>query len=407
MAAQQAGPSTAPADRPTVPLTNERMAKFKPAKLFKAAVEPPPANSTPRAQSTPRHITSMSFDDSGGQLVTAGEDDAFRLYSAKTGKHKNTFYSKKYGVDLIRFTHKSTNVLHTSNKENDDIRYHSMYDNKYITYFKGHTKRVISVEVSPADDGFISSSMDSTVRLWDLRTPHCRGVLQLPGDNPIVAYDSAGLVFAVGVNQFAKILLYDNASFDKEPFLTITLHDPTLARISFPPRNPVMTSLSFSSNSDWLLVGTSSNAHYILDAFDGHLLAKLEGHEGLERGKTGNISVTPQRGISSEEVSWTPDSRYVVGGSHNGRVLVWDIAGWAPRLKQRLEDVKGLPDSQAKPEPYVIPPLVNVDGHTGPSRCVKFNPRVAMMATAGPDLAFWLPDLAGDSEAKDVKMKNV
>src|SRR5882762_11817535 len=64
--------------------------KFKPAKIFKGAVEPLPP-STPgsysRAQNTgPRHITGISFDDRGDQIVTAAEDETFRLYNCKTGK---------------------------------------------------------------------------------------------------------------------------------------------------------------------------------------------------------------------------------------------------------------------------------------------------------------------------------
>ena len=81
-----------------------------------------------------------------------------------------TLYSKKYGVDLPRFTHKSTAIVHASTKEDDTIRYHSLHDNKYLQYFKGHKAKVISLEVSPIDDGFMSGSMDKTVRLWDLRT---------------------------------------------------------------------------------------------------------------------------------------------------------------------------------------------------------------------------------------------
>ena len=173
-----------------------------------------------------------------------------------------TLYSKKYGVDLPRFTHKNTAILHASTKEDDTIRYHSLHDNKYLQYFKGHKDKVISLEVSPVDDGFMSGSMDKTVRLWDLRSPHCRGLLNLPA-SPVVAYDASGLVFAVAVNQYSRILLYDQANFDKQPFLVITLEDPTLSLISYPPRPIYMTSLSFSSNGKYLLVGCSGNAHYI------------------------------------------------------------------------------------------------------------------------------------------------
>lgn len=65
--------------------------KMKTAKIFKGAVEPPPPP-TPGSyvqrspNSGPRHITGISFDDRGEQVVTAGEDETFRLYSCKTGK---------------------------------------------------------------------------------------------------------------------------------------------------------------------------------------------------------------------------------------------------------------------------------------------------------------------------------
>jgi COMPASS component SWD2 len=293
-------------------------------------------------------------------------------------------YSKKYGVDLPRFTHKSSAIIHASTKEDDTIRYHSLHDNKYLQYFKGHKGKVISLEVSPVDDGFMSSSMDKTVRLWDLRAPTCRGLLTLPSF-PIIAYDSTGVVFAVAVNHYSRILLYDQANYDKAPFLTITLQDPTLAQISYPPRPIYMTSVSFSSNGKYLLVGCSGDAHYILDAFEGHLLAKLEGHGGLERRNTSAPpSIEPAKGSSGEEVSWTPDSKYIVGGSLDGRVFVWDLQN----LPSRTGDV------DLNLHPLRIQPLVVLDGHPGPSRCVKFNPRYAMMCTGGAELVCDIYDVS-------------
>lgn len=288
-----------------------------------------------------------------------------------------TLQSKKYGVDLPRFTHKPTTIIHASTKEDDTIRYHSLHDNKYLQYFRGHKGKVVSLEVSPVDDGFMSGSMDKTVRLWDLRTPTCRGLLTLPS-TPIVAYDSTGVVFAVAVNNYSRILLYDQANFDKAPFLVITLEDPTLALVSYPPRTIYMTSLSFSSNGKWLLVGCSGNAHYIIDAFEGHLLAKLEGHVGLERRSlSAALGIEPVSGSSGEEVSWTPDSKFIVGGSLDGKVLVWDV--------QNLPSRSGPVD--LKVAPTRLQPLASLDPqHVGPSRCVRFNPRFAMMCTAGADL---------------------
>lgn len=53
----------------------------------------------------------------------------------------------------------------------------SFYDNKFLRYFKGHTKQVVGLEMSPQDDTFLSSALDDTVRLWDLRTPNCQACL--------------------------------------------------------------------------------------------------------------------------------------------------------------------------------------------------------------------------------------
>lgn len=292
-----------------------------------------------------------------------------------------TLHSKKYGVDLPRFTHKNTAIIYASTKEDDTIRYHSLHDNKYLQYFRGHSQRVISLEMSPVDDGFMSGSMDKTVRLWDLRAPQCRGLLSLPAPS-LVAYDATGVVFAVAVNHYGRILMYDHANFDKAPFLTVTLEDPTLARVSFPPRAIYMTSMAFSSSGKYLLVGCSGDAHYIIDAFEGHILAKLEGHIGLERRRLDTpINIEPQRGCSGEEVSWTPDSKYVVGGGLDGRICVWDV--------QNLPSREGTVDLELSP--MRIQPLVKTDGHPGPARCVRFNPRLAMMATAGAELVrLWL-----------------
>ncbi|GLB40503.1 putative WD40 repeat-like protein [Lyophyllum shimeji] len=360
---------------PTLALTNALMTKLKPAKIFKNAVEPastPPAGNYPQrsANAGPRHITGISFDDRGDQVITAGEDETFRLYSCKTGKPIKTLHSKKYGVDLPRFTHRNSAVVYASTKEDDTVRYHSLHDNKYLQYFKGHKGRVISLEVAPIDDGFMSGSMDKTVRLWDLRAPTCRGLLTLPS-YPIIAYDYTGIVFAVAVNHYSRILLSYAVAHQLSP------------------RPIYMTSLSFSSNGKFLLVGCSGDAHYIMDAFEGHLLAKLEGHVGLERrSMSAPPSIEPSKGSSGEEVSWTPDSKYVVGGSLDGKVLVWDVQG--------LQSKTGPIDLKA--HPLRIQPLVALDGHPGPSRCVKFNPRLAMLCSAGSELAFWLPDMSGDPE---------
>jgi len=67
--------------------------------------------------------------------------------------------------------------------------------------------------MSPTDDTFLSGSMDKTLRLWDLRSPNCQGLMHLHG-KPVAAFDPEGLIFATGVNNEC-VKLYDLRSFDK------------------------------------------------------------------------------------------------------------------------------------------------------------------------------------------------
>ncbi|KAF8298192.1 WD40 repeat-like protein [Clavulina sp. PMI_390] len=384
--------TSAKLDKEKAPLDLETIIRLKPARVFKGAIESsltppstppqgPSQNRTP-PPTLPLHITGTSFDDTGEVFVTAAEDETFRLYDCRTGKHKKTLLSKKYGITLPRFTHKNSSIIYASTKVDHTIRYHSLHDNKYLQYFKGHEKKVVSLDMSPVSDGFLSASEDKTVRLWDLRTPTARGELSGLPHTPLAAYDSNGVVFAVGLNSYQRINLYDTRNFDKEPFLHIQIVDRALELISFPPRLPLMTSLSFSSNGKLLLVGTAGNVHYVVDAFDGVLFLRLVGFEGLEPGKSGREGgMTPTRGLSGEEVCWTPDSKFVIGGSLDGKVHVWDLSS----------DNK-IPRLGPGEDPVTLQPAYTMEGSPSVTRCVKFNPRYQMMATAGAELAFWLPD---------------
>ncbi|KAG6861992.1 hypothetical protein C0995_008179 [Termitomyces sp. Mi166 len=73
---------------PTLALTNTLMTRLKPAKIFKNAVEPGPTPSSGLRPTNvgPRQITGIDFDDRGDFIVTAAEDEQFRLYNCKSGK---------------------------------------------------------------------------------------------------------------------------------------------------------------------------------------------------------------------------------------------------------------------------------------------------------------------------------
>ncbi|GAA5837696.1 hypothetical protein JCM11251_002298 [Rhodosporidiobolus azoricus] len=392
-ATSQPAPSTSKLPS-SIALTPSIMNTFKPSKVFRTHCE------------QGKSFTSLSFDGRGEMLITSGEDETMQLFDVRSGKHVKQLYSKKYGVHLARFTHKNTTIVHASTKGNDDIRYLSLHDNNYLRYFKGHSKRVVSLTMSPQDDTFLSGAEDDTVRFWDLRTQNAQGLLNVAG-HPCVAYDPSGTVFAIVLNLRSTVMLYSTAQFDKQPFLTVHIDDPVLRERTYPPRTPIYTSCKFSNDGKWLLVGSSGDVHYVLDSFEGNVVARLEcppGQQttGLERSFNAPYErpMEPSSGISSEEVTWSPDGRFVISGSIDGRLHIWDVCPPDAELSSLY------PDRPPPGPSCTLYPIRSTEGHVnGPSRAVAFNPRSAMLASAGGELAFWLPDLSDGTTAAKAPAK--
>ncbi|XP_068599103.1 twinfilin-2-like [Brachionichthys hirsutus] len=280
-----------------------------------------------------KKVNCVDFSSNGENAISSSDDDCIVLYDIRDGKPKRTLYSKKYGADLIRYTHgDAQNVVYTSNKKDDTIRYLSLTDNKYIRYFPGHTAKVIALSMSPVDDTFISGSLDKTIRIWDLRSENCQGLTN-PLGKPVCSFDPEGLIFAAGVESQA-IKLYDLRGFEKGPF---TSFETRFSRLCD------WTGLKFSNDGKQILISTNGGVIRILNAFNGSVLHTFSGYNN-------------SKGIPLE-ACFTPDSQFVMIGSEDGRVHVWSTESG---MKVAVLDGK----------------------HPGPINTLQFNPRYMTFASA-------------------------
>lgn len=307
-------------------LTEPVVRGFRVAKIFK--------------ENTDR-INNVDFSPTGDALISSSEDDQIVIYDCEKGTQKRTVNSKKYGVDLVHFTHAKNTAIHASTKIDDTIRYLSLHDNKYIRYFPGHTKKVVTLSMSPIDDMFLSGSLDKTLRLWDLRSPNCQGLMHL-SSRPVAAFDPEGLIFAAGVNS-ESVKLYDLRSFDKGPFASFRVPQE---------KNLEWTGLKFSPDGKTILLSTNGGVIRLVDAFHGNPTHSLTGHVNDKK--------------LALEASFSPDSQFVFSGSSDGKVHAWN-AETGHRVCAYTSD------------------------HTGPVQCVQFNPKYMMMASGCSMMAFWLP----------------
>ncbi|KAL1448809.1 hypothetical protein WDU94_000069 [Cyamophila willieti] len=289
-------------------------------------------------------INSIDFSSDGALLISCSQDDQIIIYDCESGSSKFTVNSKKYGVDLIKFTRSKNTAIHASTKIDHTLRYLSLHDNKYLRYFPGHTAKVNSLHLSPIDDQFISGSCDKTVRLWDIRQPNCVGIIH-SGNKPIANYDPAGLVFAIGVNS-ESIKLYDLRFIERGPFSTFKCSGDL--RTS----GCEWTGIKFSPNGKFVLVYTNGSIIRLFDAFSGSC--------------TGTLPGVVNNHALSLEASFTPDSKFVVSGSTDGQVHVWNAEDGF-----KICVLKG--------------------DHTSPIQHLQFNPMYHMLASACSNTCFWIP----------------
>lgn len=272
--------------------------------------------------------------------------------------------------------------------------------------------------LNPSADEFLSCSHDNTVRLWDLRSPHPQGQLDLHRPH-LAAWDPSATVLAVASPSAQTVLLYDARQWDKPPFASFDLRDietafrgagggsGAAATADMAPSD--WTKLEFSNDGQKLLVGTGAQGHYLLNAFDGKLLAFLV----RPKGSTGRVPPhgfkllreAQQQGAKDAgerfaasgqgDCCFTPDGRYVISGSGRSTVYVWGL--------------EGLEAGEPGPEKVMQPSFtIGAGGEANGSgneeaegagiggmaaALVAYNPRHNMIVTADKGVVLWLPEM--------------
>lgn len=292
------------------------------------------------------------------------------MYRTSSGELVKTLYSKKYGCSCVTFTHASQAVLYASKvgligqsnqrrpdptargfdsastdplsfppsaqvkqpskdpKKDHALRYHSLYNNEYIRYFVGHTAQVVNVSMDAVTDEFLTASADGTVRLWDLRTPACNGVIRC-ATTPCVASDLQGLIFAAATDD-GELKLYDARKYGQGPFIDFQVGsvDPGTGK------RPRVTCAKFSPDGEGLLC-VAGGTMYIIDAFKGDELMRI--NVGAETGGMGQGKDAAGATGNNLEACWTPDNKCLLSGGADSRVHVWSavngskVATWGAR----------------------------------------------------------------------------
>ena len=294
----------------------------------------------------------MDFSFDGTLLVKSSEDNNLSIFLAREGTHRQNVPVKKYGAGTLRFLRdRGTDpVVVTASTPGIDhqIRAVELTKCSYLRYFGGHEDRVVGLAASPTGPYFLSASRDLSMRLWDARQPHA--VAKLPiGACPAVAFDPKGVVFGVAYASArcgTVVKLYDAKQYQQGPFIEFALSGP---KRSWP------TCFKFSTDGEYFLL-TTADVNPVINVYDAYKGAKHRDFSGHRND-----------GSTAIEASFSPDSRYLATGSHDGSVLIWDIA--SEKLLLESKNVHALPVTS-----------------------VMWNPVYASIASACQKVALWIPD---------------
>ncbi|KAG7340310.1 anaphase-promoting complex subunit 11 RING-H2 finger-domain containing protein [Nitzschia inconspicua] len=322
-------------------------------------------------------VSSVSYHQDGNHLFVATKDDS-KLYvvNCQTGTLLNDpnqnqnqqqqqqqqqqypyLKNEKDGIDLVCATHHDYSVL-TAGRNSNVVNYWSVYDNKLLRKFRGHSGPIHDMSVCPVEDLFLTASNDQTVRLWNMSQAGCIGQMDLPKDKttgkPFVAFDSTGMVFAVLAAQQQQqqqpfsssvdgggtggyyIHLYDARNFQGGAFSEMFVTNASLQqgmtthRIPPPPPPPPMSTTTSTSTSNNTIVlnkiDFNGSGNRILVQSEQGPTFVLDGYEG-----TVQRVFAPSNTLSTGIVSscFTPDDQYVLLGTENGTVDCYDIVSGA------------------------------------------------------------------------------
>jgi len=120
---------------------------------------------------------------------------------------------------------------------------------------------------------------------------------------------------------------------------------------------------------DWVKVLTRWEVHPDLDQWVGD--QAIDSYNGSSlQSFTGHLN-SKQLPL---EASFSPDSQFVISGSSDGRIHIWNSENG-----QKVCVLNG--------------------DHRSPVQCVQFNPKYMMMASACQVMSFWLPTIEDEVPA--------
>ncbi|CAK0785298.1 hypothetical protein CVIRNUC_008505 [Coccomyxa viridis] len=154
-------------------------------------------------------VTGLSADACNKLLVSGGYDGALRIWSFK---RRRLLHTVPVGRPIARLCHHASSALLSLATDDLLIRMYDIEAVRSVRQFKGHMDRITDLRMSADARWLLSSSLDGTLRVWDVPSARCLQVLRLGA--PVTALSLSPVMDMLATTHVNRrgIYLWSNAA---------------------------------------------------------------------------------------------------------------------------------------------------------------------------------------------------
>jgi WD40 repeat protein len=280
-------------------------------------------------------IKALAVSPDSITFASSGDNPAIRLWNCQTGECIQTLSGHLSWMWCVAYSHRNA-MLAGGGGGDYSIDLWNVETGDLIRNLHGHTDLVFSIAFSLDDRILASSSIDTTVRLWNTETGECFQILPHEGRVWSVQFCSdqqsllsgsedmtvrrwaiesgecvqtyrghTGLVFSVALSADGEVI----ASGGDDTIVKLWDFETGECLENLKGHQATIRSVAFSSDGKLLASGGDDKTVRVWDLDAMQCIHILQGHQG-----------------EVWEVAFTTDALQVISGSQDGTIRMWDVA---------------------------------------------------------------------------------